>query len=390
MPKEATTLQPVPTTVQQKFVALRTELRSGFYERDFVIDGMLTAIVAGEHILLLGPPGTAKSMVTDVSCQSIDAAEYFEWLLTKFSTPEEIFGAPSIKALRDDDKYIRKTTGKLPEAHIAFVDEVFKANSSILNSMLKVINERTFSNDGVQHVPLISMVGASNELPEGSELEALFDRFLLRFWVDYIADRDKLKAMLVASDPKTTTRITLDEVRQAQAEARGVSMPEVMLDTLLDVKAATERAGVRASDRRWKKIVKALRAVAWLSGDTSVNEDHFDALPDMLWREPKERPALVQEVGKVANPLAAKATQILDAAREVFGGVPDQNTAKKVEFLTAAGEANAAFEEMENELSALIQANPAKTRRLDDAMAEIKSLHKETQRKAAQAAGVHI
>ena len=310
--------------------------------------------------------------------------------MSKFSTPEEVFGPPSVKALRDDDKYVRHVDGKLPRAHVAFLDECFKANSSILNSMLQIINERVYSNDGIQPVPLITMVGASNELPDGAELEALFDRFLLRYWVDYVADRANAKAMLLAPEPGATVKITLAELAQAQAEAAAIPLGDVQLDTLLDVKAAVEHAGVVASDRRWRKVIKALRAYAWLCGDDAINEDHFDLLADMLWREPKERSALVQVVGRVANPLAAKATQIMDSANELIASLPDQTSVSKVAYLTAAGEANASFEEMEGELASLIQANAGKARRLEQALDHVRRLHSETQRKAAAAAGVQI
>src|SRR5512141_409915 len=124
---------------------IREELAQMFLERSEVIDGALAAVLAGHHVLLIGPPGTAKSMLADELCRRVDGAHYFQWLLTKFSTPEELFGAVSLRALENDD-YRRVTTRKLPEAHIAFLDEVFKANSSILNAILSLINERVFHN----------------------------------------------------------------------------------------------------------------------------------------------------------------------------------------------------------------------------------------------------
>jgi MoxR-like ATPase len=145
-----------------------------------VIDGALAAVLAGEHVLLLGPPCTAKSALARAIAQAFGGA-YFARLLTKFSTPEELFGAISLRAL-EQDHYARITTGKLPEAEFAFIDEVFKANSAILNALLAVVNERVFHNDGQPVAcPLVTMSGASNELPEGKDLEALFDRFLVRF-----------------------------------------------------------------------------------------------------------------------------------------------------------------------------------------------------------------
>src|SRR5215510_16190845 len=124
---------------------IREELSGLFLERGELIDAALTALLAGQHVLVIGPPGTAKSMLADEVCRRLDGARYFQWLLTRFTTPEELFGAVSLKALENDD-YRRLTTHKLPEAHIAFLDEVFKASSSILNTILTLMNERRFHN----------------------------------------------------------------------------------------------------------------------------------------------------------------------------------------------------------------------------------------------------
>src|SRR4029453_4339900 len=142
-------------TSQEKLKNIREELKQMFLERTDLIDGALAALLAAHHLLIIGPPGTAKSMLADELCRRIEGADYFQWLLTRFTTPEEIFGAVSLKALEQDD-YRRVTARKLPEAHIAFLDEIFKANSSILNSILTLVNERFFHNGrSVEHVPLV-------------------------------------------------------------------------------------------------------------------------------------------------------------------------------------------------------------------------------------------
>ena len=151
---------------------------------------LLLAAMAGEHILLIGPPGTAKSEVGRRLSKLISGS-YFERLLTRFSVPEELFGPLSMRAL-EDDKYVRQTRGYLPEAEVAFIDEIFKANSAILNTLLTLVNERLFDNGSTRvRVPLLTTVAASNELPESEELDALYDRFLVRRQVSQVSASGK-------------------------------------------------------------------------------------------------------------------------------------------------------------------------------------------------------
>src|ERR1700732_1457634 len=203
-------------TALSKLARIREELNRMFLERIDLIDGAIVAMLSSNHVLIIGPPGTAKSMLAEELCQRVEGAEYFQWLLTKFTTPEEIFGAVSLKALEQDD-YRRVTTHKLPEAHIAFLDEIFKANSSILNALLTLINERLFHNGRERVVvPLITMFVASNELPDEEELTALFDRFMLRFMADYITEEHGFLKMLegIRAPERTTLNFAeLDELR---------------------------------------------------------------------------------------------------------------------------------------------------------------------------------
>ena len=223
--------------MNQPMQQLRTDLASRFPERKTVIDGALCAVLAGEHVLLLGPPGTAKSALARAIAQAFSGA-YFERLLTKFSTPEELFGPVSLKALKQD-RFSRVISGKLPEAEFAFVDEIFKANSAILNSLLSLVNKRVFHNDGTPvRCPLVTMFGASNELPDGKELEALFDRFLLRFDVGYLLRPANLKAVMLARDPVPTTSMTMVDLRKAQTEAGQVKLTDATVDAVIAIREA--------------------------------------------------------------------------------------------------------------------------------------------------------
>ena len=178
---------------------LTSLLKSSFVGKDELIELIATAAIAQEHVLIIGPPGTAKSELIKrfaLLCSTNggmagDSAggAYFEYLLTRFTEPNEIFGPVNIKAFQQGGGHRRITDGMLPKAEIAFLDEVFKANSAILNSLLTVLNERVFYNAGkAEMVPLICAIGASNEVPDDPSLSALYDRFLVRLWTDNVEE----------------------------------------------------------------------------------------------------------------------------------------------------------------------------------------------------------
>ncbi|MDP2342271.1 MAG: AAA family ATPase [Deltaproteobacteria bacterium] len=359
-----TNLAVVGTTAADALQNVRLDLKSRFYERDVVIDALLASLVARTHLLLLGPPGTAKSAVVNALTASIDGANAFSWLLTKFSTPEEVFGPVSLSGLQHD-KFKRITTGKLPEAHVGLIDECFKASSSTLNALLGIVNERVFHNDGVVACPLITLVGCSNELPDDDEsLEALFDRFLFRAWVDYLADGGNIRLLMalgsVTSVPAT---ISIADLEWCSMAAESVVVSDAILDVLLAVKRKTESHGFRASDRRWRSLVGYLRAWAFVQGDAEVTDEHVvDVLPDCLWREPKDRVAIAAIVSSVANPSAARATEILDAAKKALAALGEPTTkdaSEKAEWVMNASTTASSLEAMLNELDVLIAKGKA-------------------------------
>ena len=174
----------------QRYLDLERDLNSVLFERDEAIRCALVALLTRQHIVLLGPPGTAKSMLVTELANRISPAtggglRSFVWLMTRFTTPEELFGPISVQGMKKDE-YRRILTNKLPEAELVFLDEVFKANSAVLNALLTILNERQFDNGPARlAVPLISLFGASNEMPQGEDLAALWDRFALRVMVEY-------------------------------------------------------------------------------------------------------------------------------------------------------------------------------------------------------------
>jgi MoxR-like ATPase len=304
-------------TTLERLQRIRSELSQCFVERDQVIEGALVCLLAQQHLLLIGPPGTAKSMLADELCSRLEGAQYFQWLLTRFSTPEELFGAVSLAGL-EHDEYRRVTTGKLPEAHIAFLDEVFKANSSILNALLAIMNERRFHNGReVAHVPLLTLFGATNELPDDDELQALYDRFLVRFVVDYIAEDHHFLRMLEGRAAPERTSLSLEDLRILQALVCDVRVPQTIYRTLADLRKELARKGIVASDRRYRQAVSLLQARALLRGDHAVAEDDVFFLEHVLWRAPTEQKEVRATIRELLRGYEDEARALLFQGKEL-------------------------------------------------------------------------
>ncbi len=277
----------------ERLRGIRDALGAELIERDVPVRLALLAALAGEHLLLLGPPGTAKSELARRLRHALRGATYFERLLTRFSVPEELFGPLSIKAL-EEDRYERQTGRYLPTATIAFLDEIFKANSAILNSLLTLLNERQFDN-GVERVttPLVSVIGASNELPEGEELHALFDRFLLRYPVASVSDAgfDQLLQLRGTVQPRVDDPVRLDaeELRRIRDEAVQVEVPGDVYELLRAFRKFLVDTKIFVSDRRWRKIVALLQVAAWTNGRRSVSIWDAWLLEHCAWEKPEQR-----------------------------------------------------------------------------------------------------
>jgi MoxR-like ATPase len=271
---------------------IKQEFTGYFKERDSEINGSLLALLSGEHVLLLGPPGTAKTLLACKICETIEGGNFFHYLLTRFSTPEEVFGPLSLKAL-ERDEFSRRVEGYLPTAHIALLDEIFKANSSILNSLLTVLNERKYHNGKeLMEVPLFSVFGASNELPEEDEsLEALYDRFLFRYRVDYIQHEENLESLIFenAEDFIPSTKINIEEIKEIQKKARSLPVDPDVKAVVKGLRRELKNSNIFVSDRRWKKIINVLRVASAVNGHTSVNRMTVVLLQHALWDVPEQK-----------------------------------------------------------------------------------------------------
>lgn len=279
-------------------------LKRAFVGRDEVIDLIALAAVAGEHLFLYGPPGTAKSLLVRRFAGAVNC-RYFEYLLTRFSEPNELFGPIDLVKLREG-VVATVTSGMLPEAEFAFLDELFNANSAILNNLLTVLNERTYRRGLETHrLPLVSAFAASNHLPEDDALQALFDRFLLRVKVDSLP-RERLPGLLAAGwelerngSPAAATpeSPSADQLRAMAARAKDVDLNPV-LELYADAATKIRDLGIAFSDRRAVKVLKLIAASAVMCGRTDAN-------PSDLWvlRYVWDRVEQIAPLGMLVNGL---------------------------------------------------------------------------------------
>ncbi len=348
MKLHAPTLDPL----QAKFAAARAELAAALIEREEEIDLVLTALVAGEHVLLVGPPGCGKSLLLD-SVLAWTGGTKFSVLLTKFTTPEEVLGPVSLAGLKAD-RYVRVTAGKLPEADYAFVDEVFKASSAILNCLLKILNERVYdAGDGVaRRVPLKLCLAASNEWASpdtGKELAALSDRFLLRKAVAPIRSQAGRRKLLWTRDhaPTFSAAIAPAEVDQARRQAVALPWSADAKEALEAVLKELAKEGVLPGDRRQFKTVGVVQAFAYLCGADEVRPEHLEVAQHCLWDDPAEQPQrAAQVIARIANPVGMRVTQLLLEVEGVLAAADVRNLAE-------AAKAAAKLSEIDRQLSTL-------------------------------------
>ncbi|WP_406497401.1 AAA family ATPase [Streptomyces sp. NBC_01604] len=257
--------------------AISDELSDRFYERADVVRTLVVTLLAGQHSLVLGPPGTAKSELARELTGRVEGASYWEILLSKFTAPTRMFGPVDVAALARGE-YRQVYEGRATTAHVAFIDEIFKCSTAALNETLGFVNERIYhpeSGGEPIRCPLIGAITASNELPSGEDTAAIYDRLLVRIEVGYLADPSNFAALVrsAVSRPVAPARTTVElaALQHAVTEAvPAVDVPEGILDAVCTLRAALRRKELVASDRRWRQAVGLLQASAYLDGRRAV------------------------------------------------------------------------------------------------------------------------
>jgi MoxR-like ATPase len=309
-----------------KFAAARKELSSKLIERDKEIDITLVALAAEENVLLVGPPGCAKTSLLTGVAQFVNGST-FTHLMTKFTTPEEVFGPFNLKLLKEGE-YVRNTEGMMAEANFVFLDEVWKASSAILNTLLQMLNEKKFKNGKtVYDIPMRLCVAASNEWPSEDngqkELSALFDRFVLRTEVKPIRSKAGKERLLFSEDKDLIPffdekgKITDSELTRVRGEVNNRPIGIEFKESLFNCLSKMKEEGIAPGDRRLRKAVRVAKANSFLNGHTEVEPEDGEILTNVLWDDKDQMQKAKTIITESFNPTGAQLTKYAAEAEEI-------------------------------------------------------------------------
>ena len=316
-----------------RFKRLADAAADGLKERGEIVAGALLSVLSGQSVFFYGPPGTAKSLIARRLSGCFKSSVFFECLMNRFTTPEEIFGPVSIRELKMEDRYVRKTDGFLPSADFGFLDEIWKSSPAILNTLLTILNERKFRNgDKVEDVPLKAVVAASNEIPQpGQGLEALYDRFIMRLAVPPVRTRRAFDSLLGSGSVGTAVDVAEEDKISNEdwtALVAGIGEVDVSKEALNVVHAVRVKIQKRnaekpenqiyVSDRRWMKAIGVAKTAAAICGRKTVLPVDTLILPDCIWSKDDERGEIQKMVDEAVREFGTPSAERLDTWEKSF------------------------------------------------------------------------
>jgi MoxR-like ATPase len=298
------------------------ELRGIFAERDRVIAGAAVAALCREHVIMIGPPGVAKSAITKAfSTLFYGAADTFVTQASAFTTPEDLFGDFDMLEMQRTGRRVRVTAGKLWGCKMAHLDEVFRINGGARDALLTTLEERRADHDGARNIPLDLVIGSANSYPEPGEADAFWDRLALRFWVDEIVDDDAFERVLLHRGPLAgKLRLEDDDLETLRDAVERVDLTSVAA-TCKILRKAFAAEGFVISTRRWRKALKVLAAAATLAGRATVRREDYAILGDMLWNRHSERDRVLSIIANTVDPYSARAEAIVDTVKGAMTGI---------------------------------------------------------------------
>jgi len=339
-----------PTTIHAKVVAIQGAFEAHFVGRD--VTPVLLGFVAQEHVFVMGPPGNGKSALNRALSTCISGAGYFSVQLNKFTVVDEVFGPMDLSKFQNEKKFERNLTGRLAACHLANLDEIWKGNGAALNTTLEPLEERIYSG---QDIPLRCVISSSNEFPQDTSLAALYNRFLFRDITGYDLTRRQKFTLLKRLASKTTAQqqfappvtLTLAEWDEIKAEVEQVSVPDVVINLFLDVVEKMEADGCEMGTRtEIRSVCKALKASAWLAGESEATVEDLQALKYCLWNTPQDREKLVAILDALERQGAHKVLQTIDEAMAAYNERPQTQAEIISEFPNLISRIDSAKEEV--------------------------------------------
>lgn len=392
-----TVVVPTPAIVA-KFDQLEAAMKTKLYERTWEIRTAIIALIARCHHAQIGARGVGKTYLVDCLVAHIDGLEahknYYRTLMTKFTTPPMVCGAVSMKGMKEEDVYRHNTAGMLPEADVAFLDELFEMGEAMSNTLLTMFNEGLFTNGpDIMEIPLATVFAGSNTLPTGSGTAAFVDRIHFKHEVEGIKETGNFIAMLRDTAVPKRLRlaridpvITWDDILTAQVEADEIEVSELVLEKLAELKSALKKGvmmdgkkvggGIEPSDRHWNSCIPIVKASAYRAGRTIADLDDMRVLRFVLWVDLKDQAIVKRLILDICNPQDKEASELLDLIEDyaLEAAQIRATSATEAAAQTMAIELKGKMERVETRLDELVEEakkSPTRTEVIEDAKARV-------------------
>jgi len=341
------------------FQNFRASINSAFLERSDVIDGVLASMLTKQNCFLFGAPGTGKSELVRAAANGFSGSKFFNYLLSPTTDPSELYGPVAVSKLLEDE-YTRDVKGYLPDANVAFLDELFRGSSAVLNSLLQLLNERTFNNGrDLIKTDIQSIVAATNSFPTEESLQAFCDRFLFRPTVEGLkkpTSKRKLYSWAVNNNrPDVKSELTIDNLAELQKIATDVEVSDNFLDVFSETMDILESRGLNISDRRRVQILKFLRGWAVVQGEDTVHPEYLHSTLHHIVYQTPEDITTIREVVDQCVPTAEKFFRSVQKAANGIMSEFNSYRSKNIDSLTDINALVAKLKELHNDMRAVAE-----------------------------------